>query len=94
MKILDLPPFLLLALPPSLSPFGIQMARVKMDARFILFLFFLQTGCQNACEIDAAGVNAPLRDEEEEMCKIPPPVAMSCHRRSLVASARLVCPCV
>jgi len=48
----------------------------------------------NGCEIDAAGVHSPLRDDDEEgLCKIPPPVAMICNRPSLTSSALLVCPC-
>jgi hypothetical protein len=60
------------------------------------FLFVVDFFCpdSNGCEIDAAGVHSPLRDDEEEgLCKIPPPVAMICNRPSLTSSALLVCPC-
>ena len=40
-----------------------------------------------------AGVHSPLRDEDEGLCKLPAPVGLSCHRRSLASAAMLVCPC-
>jgi hypothetical protein len=52
------------------------------------------TACSNGCEIEAAGIYSPMRDEDEELCKIPSPVAMSCDRRSLASAALLLCPCI
>ena len=51
------------------------------------------TACSHGCEVEAAGIYSPMRDEDEGLCKIPSPVAMSCERRSLSAAALLLCPC-
>lgn len=53
-----------------------------------------EAACSNGCELEAGGVYAPMRDEEEELCKIPSPVAMSCERVSLSSQALLICPCL
>ena len=52
------------------------------------------TACSNGCELEAGGVYSPMRDDEEELCKIPSPVSMSCERVSLSPAALLLCPCV